>query len=85
MMKFKFHEQINLKQQNKKLRKKGKSKKSTLGHILTTTAETNIILGNNTSEHLSMEEQLNLFSEIIIDIYLQNEMHHEKRKHSNGS
>jgi len=38
------------------------------------------ILKNNFKKDRELNEQIDLFSEIIIDIYLQNEVHHEKRK-----
>ncbi len=42
-----------------------------------------IIFKNNNIDVRSLDEQIDLFSEIIIDIYLQNELKHEKRKHPN--
>ncbi len=42
-----------------------------------------IIFKNNNIDVRSLDEQIDLLSEIIIDIYLQNELKHEKRKHPN--
>jgi len=43
------------------------------------------VLKNNFKKDRDFDEQIELFTEIIIDIYLQNEMHHEKRKPTDGS
>jgi hypothetical protein len=43
------------------------------------------IFKNNTSKDQDVNEQIELFSEIIIDIYLQNEKHHEKGRLADGS
>lgn len=42
-----------------------------------------IIFKNNNTNVRSLDEQIDLFSEIIINIYLENELKHEKRKHPN--
>ena len=39
-----------------------------------------IIFKNNNVEDRSLEDQIELFSEIIIDIYLESELRYEKRK-----
>lgn len=39
-----------------------------------------IIFKNNIDNDRSLEDQIELFSEIIIDIYLESELHYEKRK-----
>jgi hypothetical protein len=39
-----------------------------------------IIFKNNIDEDRSLEDQIELFSEIIIDIYLESELRYEKRK-----
>ncbi|MEB3119753.1 MAG: hypothetical protein VKL41_00840 [Snowella sp.] len=38
-----------------------------------------IIFKNNIDEDRSLEDQIELFSEIIIDIYLESELRYEKR------
>lgn len=39
-----------------------------------------IIFKNNNIEDRSLDDQIDLFSEIIIDIYLESEIRYEKRK-----
>lgn len=39
-----------------------------------------IIFKNNIDDDRSLEDQIELFSEIIIDIYLESELRYEKRK-----
>ena len=44
-----------------------------------------IILNNNNNKEQELNVQIEIFSEIIIDIYLQNEKHYEKGKPTDGS
>lgn len=80
-----FNEQTKIKQQNERLTKKHKSTKDEYlrPHIIKNNSD--IIFENNTFENLSLEDQVKLFSEIIIDIYFQNEKHYEKGKPTDGS
>ena len=41
-----------------------------------------IIFKNNNVEDRRLEDQIELFSEIIIDIYLESELRYEKRKYT---
>lgn len=80
-----FYEQTKIKQQNERLTKKHKSKKGEYlrPHIIKNNSD--IIFDDNIFENLSLEDQVKLFSEIIIDIYFQNEKHYEKRNLADGS